>query len=82
MTTQFANAREASGPAVGGRAGGGIGGWLAELARAARRRAAEHECYVRTRNELMQLSDRELDDIGLARIDIESMARSAARSAQ
>ena len=82
MTTQFANAHGAPGAAVAGRAaGGGFGGWLAELVRAIRQRTAEHECYVRTRNELTQLTDRELADIGLSRGDIEHVARRAARPA-
>jgi uncharacterized protein YjiS (DUF1127 family) len=42
---------------------------------------AEHARYVRTREELATLTDRELDDIGLVRADIEDISRRAARIA-
>jgi uncharacterized protein YjiS (DUF1127 family) len=45
-------------------------GWLGEQRR-----------YRQTMNELSTLSDRELDDIGLTRGDIESVARRCARCA-
>lgn len=43
-----------------------------------RARLEEHARYRRTRDELSALSDRELDDIGLARGDIEQVARRSA----
>lgn len=47
-----------------------IADWRAELAR----RAA----YRETRRQLLSLSDRELDDLGVARWDIDRVARCAA----
>jgi uncharacterized protein YjiS (DUF1127 family) len=44
--------------------------WLSEQAR-----------YRRTLNELAALTDRELDDIGLARGEVEAVARRSARLA-
>jgi uncharacterized protein YjiS (DUF1127 family) len=43
---------------------------------------AEHARYVRTREELASLTDRELNDIGLVRSDIEDVAKRAASSAR
>jgi uncharacterized protein YjiS (DUF1127 family) len=42
---------------------------------------AEHRRYRRTLSELSTLSDRELDDIGLSRGEVEIVARRSARSA-
>jgi uncharacterized protein YjiS (DUF1127 family) len=65
----------AFGAGVAGR--GAAGGLLGRL----RERLAEHARYVRTRDELASLTDRELDDIGLVRADIEDISRRAARAA-
>jgi uncharacterized protein YjiS (DUF1127 family) len=40
---------------------------------------AERRRYRRTLNELLALSDRELDDIGIGRGEIEAVARRSAR---
>ena len=58
----------------------GRGGFLAELVSRIRGRFEEQARYLRTRDELMALSDRELDDIGLKRAEIEVIARRSARS--
>jgi uncharacterized protein YjiS (DUF1127 family) len=63
--------------------GAGVGGHGAagSLFDRLRERFAEHARYVRTRDELASLTDRELDDIGLVRADIEGISRRAARAA-
>ena len=43
-----------------------------------RTRFEEHARYVRTRDELLALSERELEDIGITRGDIEHVARRTA----
>ena len=52
----------------------GIAGLLNRL----RARGEEYARYVRTRDELAGLTDRELADIGLVRGDIDRIARQAA----
>ena len=52
-------------------------GWLSGLRAGLRRRLLER----RTRNDLMALSDRELDDLGLTRGQIPEVARRAAETA-
>lgn len=53
--------------------------WAAELVQRVRARMEEHARYVQTRDELMALSDRELHDIGLNRLDVETIARRSCR---
>ena len=50
-----------------------------ELVQRVRLWMGEHARYVQTRDELMALSDRELHDIGLNRIDVETIARRSCR---
>lgn len=68
--------------------GGVAGAWRGEsrdtsrfgqLIAALRRQLAVHRVYRRTYDELMTLTDRELDDIGVARCDIQRVARDTAR---
>jgi uncharacterized protein YjiS (DUF1127 family) len=66
------------GAALGAGRGAATGGLFARL----RTMLAEHARYVRTREELASLTDRELNDIGLVRSDIEDVAKRAARSAR
>lgn len=76
MTTHTMNSPVgAFGIAAGSR--GTTGGLFARL----RARIDEHARFVRTREELATLTDRELEDIGLVRADIEDVARRAARVA-
>jgi uncharacterized protein YjiS (DUF1127 family) len=75
---QYANAH--GGAAGGTSASGGLGQWLAGLVQTVRTRSEEHARYVRTRDELSALTERELNDIGLGRGDIEHVARLAART--
>ena len=56
-------------------------GFLAGLAQRLQARGQEYARYVRTRDELDVLTDRELADIGLVRGDIERIARQAAQAA-
>ena len=51
---------------------------IAGLVHRLRARGEEYARYVRTRDELAGLTDRELADIGLVRGDIERIARQAA----
>jgi uncharacterized protein YjiS (DUF1127 family) len=53
-------------------------GFLAGLVQRLQTRGRTYARYVRTRDELVDLSDRELADIGLVRGDIERIARQAA----
>lgn len=57
---------------------GGLRDGATGLIRRLGARLEEHARYRRTRDELSALSDRELDDIGLARGDIERVARRSA----
>ena len=41
-------------------------------------RHAKHRVYKQTLNELSQLSDRDLTDLGFRRVDLKSIARDAA----
>ena len=70
--------------------GGVAGAWRGEsrdtsrfgqLIAALRRQLAVHRVYKQTYEELMTLTDRELDDIGIARCDIRTMARETAKEA-
>jgi uncharacterized protein YjiS (DUF1127 family) len=60
-----------------GRAG--FTGWAAELVQRLRQRIEEHARYTQTRDELLALSDRELHDIGLNRVEVETIARRSCR---
>ncbi len=72
---------------TGTTAGSGLGGLARERGRMARLLRAfaarllqwidEEIAYRRTVRELQQLSDRELDDLGIARRDIPAIARRA-----
>ena len=53
--------------------------WTAGLVQRLRARLDERARYLRTRDELMALSDRELNDIGLRRVDVDAIARQSAR---
>ncbi len=57
-----------------------LGARLRKLAERFRGWLAERRTYRRTLRELMELDDRELDDIGIARGDIRRIARQLARS--
>jgi uncharacterized protein YjiS (DUF1127 family) len=57
----------------------GFTGWAAELVQRLRLRFEEHARYTQTRDELMALSDRELHDIGLNRVEVETIARRSCR---
>lgn len=68
--------------------GGVAGAWRGEsrdasrfgqLFASLRRQLAVHRVYKQTYEELMTLTDRELDDIGIARCDIRMIARETAR---
>jgi uncharacterized protein YjiS (DUF1127 family) len=63
--------------AAGGRARG-IERWLGRAVGGIGRRLVEWRRYRRTVNELATLTDRELEDIGLTRADIEPAARRCA----
>jgi uncharacterized protein YjiS (DUF1127 family) len=76
---QYANAHGAAGTSAGG-AKGGLAQWVSGVVQAIRTRSEEHARYVRTREELSALTERELTDIGLGRGDIEHVARRAARA--
>lgn len=76
MTTMTANTMNVP-VATAGAGRGTVGGLLGRL----RTLLAERARYVRTREELAVLTDRELNDIGLLRSDIEDVAQRAARSA-
>lgn len=52
---------------------------LARLVRAAAERIRQHRLEQRTFRALSALSDRELDDLGLSRAQLRSVARNAAR---
>ena len=78
MNMQYANAHGAGTSA--GTDKGGFAGWVAGVVQVVRARAEERARYVRTRDELSALTDRELNDIGLGRGDIEHVARLAART--
>ena len=71
MATQLVNAH--AGASRRGKAHG-IAGLIDRL----RARGEEYARYVRTRDELAALTDRELADIGLVRGDIDHIARQAA----
>ena len=71
MATQLYNAH--AGASRRGEAHG-----IAGLVHRLRARGEEYARYVRTRDELAGLTDRELADIGLVRGDIERIARQAA----
>lgn len=77
MKMQYAGAAGTS--ATDARSGGGLGQWLAGAVQAIRAHGEERARYVRTRDELNALTERELNDIGLGRGDIEHVARRAAR---
>jgi uncharacterized protein YjiS (DUF1127 family) len=78
MTTTVANSYRplgaAASRAVGASTGDGLLGRLTTW-------FSEQRRYRQTINELSTLSERELDDIGLTRGDIESVARRCARGA-
>ncbi len=70
--------------------GGVAGAWRGDnrdtsrfghLLAAVRRHLATRRIYRRTYEELSMLNDRELDDIGVARCDIQRIARETARHA-
>ncbi len=46
-----------------------------------RRAFADYRVFLRTRDELQALSDRELADLGMTRFNIDTVARDAARAA-
>jgi len=71
MATQLFNAH--AGASRHGEAHG-----IAGLVHRLRARGEEYARYVRTRDELAALTDRELADIGLVRGDIDHIARQAA----
>ena len=54
-------------------------GFFSRLAAAITSRWQERAEYDRTLNELRNLSDRELDDIGISRFDIQAVARGAVK---
>lgn len=69
--------------------GGTAGAWrgeasetsrLGQLVAAWRRQIAVYRVYRQTYDELQMLTDRELDDIGIARYDIRAIARDTAAS--
>ncbi len=69
--------------------GGTAGAWrgdlhetsrLGALLRGLQRRLSAHSLYRQTYDELQLLSDRELNDIGIARCDIRKIARESAES--
>jgi uncharacterized protein YjiS (DUF1127 family) len=74
MATQFVNTY--AGQPRRGEARGFLAGFVQRL----QARGQEYARYVRTRDELAGLTDRELADIGLARADIERVARQAAHA--
>ncbi len=57
----------------------GFMSWTAEIVQRLRARLDERARYLQTRDELMALSDRELNDIGLSRTDVDAIARQSAR---
>lgn len=68
--------------------GGVAGAWrgesrdasrIGQLFAALRRQLEIHRVYKQTYEELMSLTNRELDDIGIARCDIRTIARETAR---
>jgi uncharacterized protein YjiS (DUF1127 family) len=78
MTTTVANSYRPLGAAASRTAGAATGdGLLGRLTTW----FSEQRRYRQTMNELSTLSERELDDIGLTRGDIESVARRCARRA-
>ena len=58
-------------------AGANVGGLFARL----REAFAAYRVYLETRNELEALSDRELADLGISRLNIRDIARQAATAA-
>jgi uncharacterized protein YjiS (DUF1127 family) len=46
-----------------------------------RRTFADYRVFLQTRDELQALSDRELADLGIARLNIDEVARGAVRAA-
>ena len=54
------------------------GSFFADLKAAFSERLAQYRAYRTTREELAQLSDRELSDLGVTRFDIDAIARQAA----
>lgn len=52
--------------------------WFQDRTRKMRERRERRRLYRRTRSELYAMSDRELSDIGIARIQIPDIARDAA----
>ncbi len=66
-------------PATAGRPVAALPAFLRELLARLQERLAEHRRYRQTVRELMSLTDRELDDIGIRRWQIREIARETAR---
>ena len=79
MTTTLVNAyRGLSTPASRGNSTNDSGSVLGHLLQRVGSWFGEQRRYRQTMNELSALTDRELDDIGLSRSDIESVAQRCA----